>query len=99
MATTRGRTRRFTRSLRIAIVLDEGDRSALAGQQVKRNRMTSVTKPADLAQWAEDLVCPVCFAALHFSDVAVVCSGCERSYPVVDGIPVLIAERATLKDS
>jgi uncharacterized protein len=59
--------------------------------------MTSATKPADLTQWAEDLVCPVCFAALSFSDAAVVCRGCGRSYPVVDGIPVLIADRATLK--
>ena len=56
-----------------------------------------VKKPADLTQWAEDLVCPVCFAVLRFSDAAVECSGCGRSYPVVDGIPVLIAERATPK--
>jgi uncharacterized protein YbaR (Trm112 family) len=26
----------------------------------------------------------------------VTCSGCGRRYPVVDGIPVLIASRATL---
>jgi uncharacterized protein len=65
-------------------------------------RMTGpfdVKKPADLVQWAEDMVCPVCFAPLRFSDAAVVCNGCGRSYPVVDGIPVLIAERATLKNS
>jgi uncharacterized protein len=59
--------------------------------------MTTLKKPADLTQWAEDLVCPVCFAALCFSDATVVCSGCGRTYPVVDGIPVLIADRATLK--
>jgi uncharacterized protein YbaR (Trm112 family) len=58
--------------------------------------MTSAEKPADLTLWAEDLVCPVCFAALRFSN-AVECTGCGRSYPVVDGIPVLISERATLK--
>jgi uncharacterized protein YbaR (Trm112 family) len=53
-------------------------------------------KKADLAQWANDLVCPVCFAALHFSESAVICSGCARSYPVIDDIPVLIPQRATL---
>lgn len=47
-----------------------------------------------LKQWADDLVCPVCFASLRFSDAAVVCTGCARSYPVVDGIPVLISQRA-----
>jgi uncharacterized protein YbaR (Trm112 family) len=59
--------------------------------------MTEGSKPADLMKWAEDIACPVCFAPLEFSDAVVECSGCGRSYPVVDGIPVLIAERATLK--
>ena len=43
--------------------------------------------------WAEDVVCPVCFAALRFGETTVVCSVCGRTYPVVDGIPVLIAQR------
>ena len=60
-------------------------------------RMNETVKPTDLGQWAEDLVCPVCFGALKFSEAEVVCVGCGRSYPVVDGIPVLIAERATPK--
>jgi len=47
-----------------------------------------------LKQWADDVVCPVCMAALRFSEAAVVCTGCARSYPVVDGIPVLIPQRA-----
>jgi uncharacterized protein YbaR (Trm112 family) len=51
--------------------------------------------PEKLKQWAEDLVCPICFAALRFSDSVVVCTGCATSYPVVDGIPVLIPQRAT----
>lgn len=50
--------------------------------------------PANLELWADDLACPVCFAALQFSASTVVCSGCGRSYPVVDGIPVLIPQRA-----
>jgi uncharacterized protein YbaR (Trm112 family) len=54
-------------------------------------------KAAGLAQWADDLVCPVCFAALRFSETTVECTGCARTYPVVDGIPVLIPQRATAK--
>jgi uncharacterized protein YbaR (Trm112 family) len=48
-----------------------------------------------LAQWADDLVCPVCFAAVRLSEITVVCTGCARTYPVLDGIPVLIPQRAT----
>ncbi len=49
-----------------------------------------------LAQWADDLVCPVCFAALRFSESTVTCTGCARIYSVVDGIPVLIPQRASV---
>ena len=71
--------------------------AALASQQVavKLNDMTEAKRGTDLDRWIEDLVCPVCFGTLQFSDVVVECSACARSYPVVDGIPVLIAERAT----
>ena len=47
-----------------------------------------------LKQWADDVVCPVCHAPLHFGEATVTCSGCARVYPVVDGIPVLIPQRA-----
>ncbi len=40
------------------------------------------------------LVCPVCHAALQLEAQAILCTGCGRRYPVVDGIPVLLAERA-----
>jgi hypothetical protein len=40
------------------------------------------------------LVCPVCHAALALAADAVVCTGCQRRYPIVDGFPVLIASRA-----
>jgi uncharacterized protein len=50
----------------------------------------------NLEQWANDVVCPVCYAPLHFEEMKVVCSGCARTYPVVDGIPVLIPQRASL---
>jgi uncharacterized protein YbaR (Trm112 family) len=41
-----------------------------------------------------ELACPACRGALRLEEARVVCTGCERSYPVVDGIPVLIVERA-----
>jgi uncharacterized protein YbaR (Trm112 family) len=47
-----------------------------------------------LKQWADDVVCPVCYACLRFEEATVVCTGCARSYPIVDGIPVLIPQRA-----
>jgi uncharacterized protein YbaR (Trm112 family) len=50
----------------------------------------------NLKQWAEDVVCPLCYAPLRFEEATVVCSGCARTYPVVDGIPVLIPQRASL---
>ncbi len=40
------------------------------------------------------LACPACFGALHAEADRVVCAGCGRAYPVIDGIPVLIAGRA-----
>ncbi|MDP9051049.1 MAG: Trm112 family protein [Acidobacteriota bacterium] len=40
------------------------------------------------------LVCPVCRQCLAQESSIVRCSGCRRGYPVVDGIPVLLADRA-----
>ena len=40
------------------------------------------------------LVCPVCHAALTLAAATVDCTGCGRRYPIVDGLPVLIASRA-----
>jgi uncharacterized protein YbaR (Trm112 family) len=42
----------------------------------------------------EQLACPVCFGGLRLAADAIVCAGCGRAYPLIDGIPVLIAERA-----
>jgi uncharacterized protein len=48
------------------------------------------------ARVLEQLACPVCFGELRLdaSGLWILCSGCQRAYPLVDGIPVLIAERA-----
>lgn len=40
------------------------------------------------------LACPACLGDLRLEEARLVCAGCERGYPIVDGIPVLIADRA-----
>ncbi len=44
------------------------------------------------------LACPVCWSPLavdqHKGEPVVICIVCARRYPIVDGIPVLIPDRA-----
>ena len=40
------------------------------------------------------LVCPVDHQPLRDDDGALVCTACARRYPIVDGIPVMLAEDA-----
>jgi uncharacterized protein len=41
------------------------------------------------------LACPICHATLSSLDQeSVRCTGCERRYPVRDGLPVLLADAA-----
>ena len=40
------------------------------------------------------LACPVCLGALSHDESRLLCVTCGRAYPIVDGIPVLIADRA-----
>ncbi|HEX4652455.1 MAG TPA: Trm112 family protein [Granulicella sp.] len=64
----------------------------------------AAANPAQLAKLTEaDLrwvVCPVCLGSLHLAGEgqlageAIRCVGCQRRYPVVDGLPVLLANRA-----
>ncbi|HEY2036612.1 MAG TPA: Trm112 family protein [Steroidobacteraceae bacterium] len=55
--------------------------------------------PAKLTQadlrW---VVCPVCHGPLELSGEQIACLGCRRRYPVVDGLPVLLADRALSGD-
>ena len=53
--------------------------------------------PAILAQ----LACPACYDELRLKGARLQCMGCSRGYPIVDGIPVMIVERAErlLKES
>jgi hypothetical protein len=39
----------------------------------------------------EQLACPVCLGELRMGAAGLVCVACARVFPVVDGIPVLIA--------
>ncbi|WP_213804469.1 Trm112 family protein [Granulicella sp. dw_53] len=40
------------------------------------------------------LACPVCHASLQLEGSAILCTGCSRRYPVVDGLPVLLSGSA-----
>ncbi len=40
------------------------------------------------------LACPACYGDLRLDDARLMCTACRRAYPIVDGIPVLIIERA-----
>jgi uncharacterized protein len=44
----------------------------------------------------DQLACPACLGGLRLGEGKLVCVECGRIYPVVDGIPVLIAERTEL---
>jgi uncharacterized protein YbaR (Trm112 family) len=50
--------------------------------------------PSLLAQHLDQLVCPVCHAPLALTPATVDCTACRNRYPIVDGLPVLIASRA-----
>ena len=52
--------------------------------------------PPPLAAVLEQLACPVCLTSMRLEGSSLLCSGCGRIYPIVDGIPVLIADPAVL---
>jgi uncharacterized protein YbaR (Trm112 family) len=41
----------------------------------------------------DQLACPECLGALRLEETRLLCAACRRAYPIVDGIPVLIAGR------
>jgi len=43
---------------------------------------------------AGQLACPACYGSLRHEDSRLICAGCGRAYPIIDGIPVLIVGRA-----
>ena len=40
------------------------------------------------------IACPACRGDLRLDAAWLACAGCRRRFPIVDGIPVLIVERA-----
>jgi uncharacterized protein YbaR (Trm112 family) len=52
--------------------------------------------PADLL---EILACPACREALTAKDDALQCVACGRSYPIRDGIPILLLDQARMGQS
>lgn len=40
------------------------------------------------------LICPSCGSALREKENALECTACKKLYPVENGIPVLLADRA-----
>ncbi len=40
---------------------------------------------------SDQLACPACLGDLRLEGERLVCASCARTYPIVDGIPVLIA--------
>jgi uncharacterized protein YbaR (Trm112 family) len=45
------------------------------------------------------LACPACLGNLRLDAARLVCAVCHRAYPIIDGIPVLIVERAEIAGS
>ncbi len=41
------------------------------------------------------LACPACHGTLRAEADTILCTACGRRYPIVNGIPVLIPDRAT----
>jgi uncharacterized protein YbaR (Trm112 family) len=51
------------------------------------------------ASQLDRLACPACLGRFFLGEDRLVCTDCQRAYPIVDGIPVLIAERAEILNS
>jgi uncharacterized protein YbaR (Trm112 family) len=57
--------------------------------------MTGTSLLFDASQ-LDRLACPVCLGRLSLGrdESLLICAGCQRAYPIIEGIPVLIAARA-----
>ncbi len=64
--------------------------AALAGGPLRYN------SPAMAGIGYEDLVCPLCKRPLVVTpkEDALQCGSCRRSYPIQDGIPILLVDEA-----
>ncbi len=48
-----------------------------------------------LEQVLDLLACPACLGALRATPTSFACEDCGRLYPVLDGIPILLIDRAS----
>ncbi|HEY0786454.1 MAG TPA: Trm112 family protein [Acidobacteriaceae bacterium] len=46
----------------------------------------------------EMLACPACYGGLQPALDALACRGCHRVYPIMDGIPILLIDRARMRE-
>jgi uncharacterized protein YbaR (Trm112 family) len=42
----------------------------------------------------DQLACPACKGDLRLDYAHLICASCRRAYPIIEGIPALIVERA-----
>lgn len=54
-------------------------------------------KASRMNEILETIVCPACHGRLLAEGNAVRCTGCGNTYPIKDGIPVLLVSRARSK--
>jgi uncharacterized protein YbaR (Trm112 family) len=47
-----------------------------------------------LCQWLDRLACPACQGVLRAEGDTILCIACARRYPILNGIPILIPDRA-----
>ena len=56
--------------------------------------LTPVPLQFDPLSIVSQLACPACHGGLRAETSHLTCAACGRAYPIMDGIPVLIADRA-----
>jgi uncharacterized protein YbaR (Trm112 family) len=70
--------------------------SAAQNPRISPQQRTSLQRSRDLSlhQSLDLLACPCCLQPLRLGPEALVCAGCGRIYPILDGIPILLIDRA-----
>lgn len=68
------------------------DGKRLEGHLGPAGRQVLASPPGDMRAL---LVCPACRADLSWADASAQCRVCRRSYPVIDGVPVLTVDSGT----
>lgn len=78
---TRGRERRASAS-------PSNDLSPVAVEPSQRH---------SLDRFLDILACPTCRSELRSGEAALLCTGCRRSYPLLDGVPVVLPEQREVR--